>query len=360
MTFTELTIVSGGQTGADRAALDFALARGIPHGGWCPRGRLAEDGPLDARYLLRETASADYAERTELNVRDSDGTVVFSIAPLSSGNSRETLELARRHRKPALHLFRQGGPPAPERVLLDFLDAHRIRVLNVAGPRASGEPEVGAFVREVLDKAWNAAPDTGPISAPRIVTDRLVLRALAVTDAPEVARLAGRREIADTTISIPHPLSEAQARDWIAARTTQDNADKEIALAVTLKDGGRLIGSVALRQINREHAHAELGLWIGVEWWGQGYATEATRAVLRFAFGQLDLNRVYAHHMVRNPASGRVLAKIGMKPEGLLRQCVRKWGVFEDVVILGILRSEWPGSDPSGPASALGRSPAAR
>lgn len=334
-------IVSGGQTGADRAALDFAVDHGIPHGGWCPRGRQAEDGPIDPRYQLEETSSAEYAQRTEHNVRDSDGTVVFSVAAVLTGNSKKTLELAQQLQKPALHLSRQGGPPSPERALLDFLHDHRLRVLNIAGPRASGEPEVGAFVRAVLDKAWDAAKEFDPTASSRIVTERLVLRALLPADAPDVARLAGRREIADTTISIPHPYSEEQARDWIAARTGQDGAGKETAFAVTLKADGRLIGAVGLREINREHSHAEMGLWIGVDWWGMGYATEAARAAVHFAFERLKLNRVYAHHMVRNPASGRVLEKIGMRPEGVLRQCVRKWGVFEDVVILAILRADW-------------------
>ena len=343
MCLAEMKIVSGGQTGADRAALDFAITHGMPHGGWCPRGRDAEDGPIDPRYQLKETPGADYAERTELNVRDSDATVIFSIAAELTNNSRKTFELAQQHQKPVLHLYQQGGPPSPERVLLDFLHAHHLRVLNVAGPRATEEPEVGAFVRAVLDRAWEAAAESE--LAPKIVTERLVLRPLTAADAPDVARLAGRREIADTTISIPHPLSEEQARDWIAARTGRQNAGKETAFAVTLKDTGRLIGTVGLREINREHSHAELGLWIGVDWWGQGYATEAARAVIGSGFEQLKLNRVYAHHMVRNPASGRVLERIGMKPEGLLRQCVRKWGVFEDVVIRAILRTEWSKSD---------------
>jgi [ribosomal protein S5]-alanine N-acetyltransferase len=169
----------------------------------------------------------------------------------------------------------------------------------------------------------------------------LVLRSLTIADAPEVARLAGRREIADTTISIPHPYSEQLARNWIAARTGQDGAGKETAFAITLRSDGRLIGAVGLREIDTEHSQAEMGFWIGVDWWGQGYATEAARAMVHFAFEELNLNRVYAHHMVRNPASGRVLKKIGMRREGLLRQRVRKWGVFEDVVVLAILRGDW-------------------
>jgi RimJ/RimL family protein N-acetyltransferase len=84
-----------------------------------------------------------------------------------------------------------------------------------------------------------------------------------------------------------------------------------------------------------------MGFWVGVEHWRQGYATEAAEALLRYGFDTLGLNRIYAHHMVRNPASGRVLEKAGMKREGLLRQRVRKWGVFEDVVLLAILREDW-------------------
>ncbi len=102
-----------------------------------------------------------------------------------------------------------------------------------------------------------------------------------------------------------------------------------------------MIGTVGLREIDKEHSKAEMGCWIAVEEWGKGDAVEASSAVLRFGFEELQLNRIYAHHMVRNPASGHVLEKIGMRKEGLLRQPVRKWGVFEDVVLLAMLREEW-------------------
>ena len=148
-------LVSGGQTGADRAALEFALARGLPHGGWCPRGRRAEDGPLAARYRLRETPTDDYAQRTEWNVRDSDGTVTFSFAPGLSGGSAFTAECAKRLGKPWLHLT--PADPEPGRTLREFVAAHGIATLNVAGPRASEEPGLGEFVRRVLE----ALMDTG-------------------------------------------------------------------------------------------------------------------------------------------------------------------------------------------------------
>ena len=152
-----LKLVSGGQTGADRAALDFAITHQIPHGGWCPAGRLAEDGQIPARYRLTETPAADYSQRTEWNVRDSDATVVFSIEPMVTGGTKETIALAKARQKPLLHLWRNGGPAPPERELLRFIKDNHIRTLNLAGPRLSTEPRVAAFVREVLEKAWVAA-----------------------------------------------------------------------------------------------------------------------------------------------------------------------------------------------------------
>src|SRR5947209_2719151 len=97
-------IISGGQTGADRAALDIAINLGIPHGGWCQRGRLAEDGFIDERYQLTETPDADPAQRTEWNLRDSDGTVIFSITVKLSGGSAKSEDFARKHRRPCVHL----------------------------------------------------------------------------------------------------------------------------------------------------------------------------------------------------------------------------------------------------------------
>jgi ribosomal-protein-alanine N-acetyltransferase len=175
-------------------------------------------------------------------------------------------------------------------------------------------------------------------------TPRLLLRPLKLEDAPMVSKLAGRREIAHTTISIPHPYSEAQALDWISRHIGPRAANKEIVFAIMLRANVQLVGTIGLRDIDKEHSQAELGFWVAVEAWGKGYATEASSAVLRFGFEELQLNRIYAHHMVRNPASGRVLEKIGMKQEGLLRQRVRKWGVFEDVVLLAVLKKDWRSS----------------
>lgn len=200
-----LRIISGGQTGADRAALDWAIEHGIAHGGWCPKGRLAEDGTIPSRYGLRQTPSCDYEQRTAWNVRDADGTVIFSIGPDLSGGSLFTAAVAAELGKPFLHLAMTGETrgllarspssipvrhPLPDRAarlalppssqipqptlqakggllqaarkaavrLKAFVQKHGIRVLNVAGPRASTEPEVGQFVRETLDRAFSTGP----------------------------------------------------------------------------------------------------------------------------------------------------------------------------------------------------------
>ena len=147
------TIISGGQTGADRAALDFAIARRIENGGWCTRGRLAEDGTISERYQLAETPNFDWAQRTEWNVRDSHGTVIISIAPELAGGSKQTAEFAAKYQKPCLHLSRERDGDDAARKLSEFLATHPIKTLNVAGPRESEEPDVGVFLRQVLEQA---------------------------------------------------------------------------------------------------------------------------------------------------------------------------------------------------------------
>jgi len=145
-----LFIVSGGQTGADRGALDAALEAGVPCGGWCPRGRRAEDGIIPERYPLRETPTADYPQRTAWNVRDSDGTVILHRGRVDRGTAL-TERLARRALKPVLLLdVRTAEPPS----LAAWIDQERIERLNVAGPRESRAPglqaAVAAFLGETL------------------------------------------------------------------------------------------------------------------------------------------------------------------------------------------------------------------
>lgn len=145
-----LKIVSGGQTGADQAALDWAIAHNIPHGGWCPKNRKSEEGKLDPKYLLVETPTANYLERTEWNVRDSDATVIFTLTPTLIGGSKKTFEFAQSHKKLCLH-FRPG---VHSKFLRSFIAKNNVTVLNIAGSRLSGASGIVEFVTRSLDEAF--------------------------------------------------------------------------------------------------------------------------------------------------------------------------------------------------------------
>ncbi len=163
-----LSVVSGGQTGVDRAALDAALASGLPCGGWCPKGRLAEDGPIDSRYPLRETPSKVYAQRTEWNVRDSDGTLVLTVGAPAGGTAR-TITTARRRQKSCL-VIDLSRLPEPAAVNA-WIQASDIAVLNVAGPRESTQPGVytlaAVFLQQVLVLNLAGGAERGPHAGPQ-------------------------------------------------------------------------------------------------------------------------------------------------------------------------------------------------
>lgn len=155
-------IISGGQTGVDRAALDVALERGVDCGGWCPKGRLAEDGPIPDRYPLTETPSRRYRERTEWNVRDSDATLILAMGELTGG-TKLTQYFAERFGKPWFRVDFANPMSAAE--LLDGLRSENIRVLNIAGPRESTEPGVyekaKAYLENLLEAAMRKSAETG-------------------------------------------------------------------------------------------------------------------------------------------------------------------------------------------------------
>lgn len=151
-------IVSGAQTGADRAGLDVAIRHCFPHGGWCPKGRKAEDGRIGGQYQLVETPSWSYLQRTEWNARDSDGTVVFTLAREVTGGSLRTINFAKKHRRPWIHIScaRDYNPSV---TLQGFVNDHDIGVLNVAGPRESKEPGIWKWTYNVIEEAffWSEA-----------------------------------------------------------------------------------------------------------------------------------------------------------------------------------------------------------
>lgn len=167
-------------------------------------------------------------------------------------------------------------------------------------------------------------------------TPRLQLRTLGESDIPELVPLIGAKEVAATTLGIPHPYEEKHAREFLASVGRENN----LALGIRLRSDGRLCGGIGLDPDAR-HKHAELGYWIGVPFWGNGYATEAAQAVVRYGFEQIKLNRIFAHHFKNNFASGRVLRRIGMRYEGCMRQHVLKWGEFVDLELYSMVREEW-------------------
>ena len=173
-------------------------------------------------------------------------------------------------------------------------------------------------------------------------THRLLLRSFKREDIPTLVRLAGAREIAATTTNIPHPYTEDDAQSFLLHSDEDFRAGSSVCFAVATSSAGELFGAVGLT-VAPAHDRAELGYWIGVPYWGQGFATEAAGAVMAFGFETLRLQRIHASHFAGNIASQRVLEKIGMRYEGPSRQHVRKWSRFIDLENYGLLASEFRG-----------------
>jgi len=184
--------------------------------------------------------------------------------------------------------------------------------------------------------------DTQPV----LETERLILRPFTPEDAPVVQRLAGDDAIYSTTLNIPHPYEDGLAEQWIGTHTGEFEKGRSATFAVVRRGDGLLIGAVGLT-IRREHDRAEIGYWIGRPYWNNGYCSEAARAVLRYGFRTLGLNRIHANHLKRNPASGRVMQKIGIRYEGCRREHIVKDGRTEDLEEYGLLRREFETRDGS-------------
>lgn len=172
-------------------------------------------------------------------------------------------------------------------------------------------------------------------------TERLILRPLSCGDANLIQAAASVREIADTMISIPHPYPDDEGVQYIARQIAEFEAKRSITFVIEQKFDTAFSGIIEVRDIEYEHSQAELSFWLVVDKWGHGYMSEALKPMIQFGFEELELNRLYAYHMMRNPASGKVLQRNGFVQEGLLRQRVRKWGGFEDVALWSMLRREW-------------------
>lgn len=171
---------------------------------------------------------------------------------------------------------------------------------------------------------------------PELVTPRLVLRPPTMNDVPAIAALAGDRRIADTTASLPHPYTVADAA-WFVEHVTRPEMAGEVWV---IERAGTLVGVLGLHAAG-DPAIVELGYWVGVPFWGQGIATEAARAAVEHGFRDRALEVIFADHLTRNPASHRVMEKLGMSVEGVRRRRIRKWGTLEDLCGHAILREAW-------------------
>ncbi len=178
------------------------------------------------------------------------------------------------------------------------------------------------------------------MSQPTLTTSRLIVRPYQMEDKPELIDLIGDPLVSKPLLIVPYPYTEKDADEWINSRQVAFEAGESAQFVVTSKVSGVLLGGCGVIMIPKFNM-AEIGYWVGRKFWGQGYTTEAARAVVDWAFDNFGLNRIYARYDVNNPASGRVMQKLGMQSEGILRQHVLKDGVYCDMAYYGLLRSEW-------------------
>lgn len=172
-----------------------------------------------------------------------------------------------------------------------------------------------------------------------ITTERLKLRLFNKEDANTVQSLCNNYNIFRNTLFIPYPYTLEHAHSWMQNHHEHFHAEKGYEFAITDKATGEILGAIGLTHDLRFN-NGELGYWVGEKFWGKGFATEAGIALIQFAFTEKNFHKVYARHFGSNPASGRVIEKIGMKREGLLRDHVMKKGRYEDMIYYGILQTE--------------------
>lgn len=173
---------------------------------------------------------------------------------------------------------------------------------------------------------------------PTLESKRLLLRPLRTSDAPRIHLLVGDRRIAQMTENIPHPYPEGQAEAWIALQPSAWRLDEGVTFGIVEQACDLLVGCISLI-LSPRHQRASLGYWVGVEYWNNSYCSEAAAELVRFGFEELELNRIEATHLSHNPASGRVMQKIGMQHEGTLRRYIKSEEGFFDSELYSILKS---------------------
>lgn len=171
-------------------------------------------------------------------------------------------------------------------------------------------------------------------------TERLILRRLEKADAPRLQQFAGAYEIASNTLTMPHPYEEGLAESFIERVSEEWDQGNSYIFCIALKSDNLFMGILGVHPV-MSNRNAEIGYWLGVPYWNKGYVTEAARRIVQFGFEDLKLNRIHAAYFTRNPASGRIMQKINMTYEGMMRQHYMRFGEFVDVGYYSILRSEY-------------------
>ncbi len=175
--------------------------------------------------------------------------------------------------------------------------------------------------------------------AMKLRTPRLLINGFSVIDAQQVATLAGDYDVARFTMNIPHPYELNTAKEWISSHDTLYRENTGIVFAIRSLISTSLMGCIGL-SFDADHHRGELGYWMGKEYWGKGYCTEAAIAVIEFSFNQFALNKITSRHLENNPASGRIMEKIGMKKEGILKEEIYKEGLYHNIHVFGLLKTE--------------------
>ncbi len=175
---------------------------------------------------------------------------------------------------------------------------------------------------------------------PILKTARLTLRPFNMSDAKEVQRMAGNKKVFDMTATIPHPYLDGMAEEWISKHSDWFLKDISVDWAIELNESKKLVGNLSLI-LNLKNSRSEIGYWIGEEFWNKGFCTEAMIAAVKYAFEIKKLNKITCRHIAINPASGKVMTKAGMIQEGYLKQDSFRDNQFQDMVVYGLLKSDW-------------------
>jgi len=174
----------------------------------------------------------------------------------------------------------------------------------------------------------------------KLETKRLLLRRLTTDDSERIEELAGDYDVAKSTLNIPHPYPKGSAIQFIESMLSAEKNNKIVMFAITEKESQLLIGLININ-LSEPYKRGELAYWVGKQYWGKGYGTEAAKALLEYGFNQINLNKIFAASFTSNTGSWRIMEKVGLKYEGTLKQHVARFGQFYDVAYYGLLKEEF-------------------